>query len=272
MVKNSPGQPTRWHKGKRFVLQIPTTVRNRGSQINGTSHHTSAVGVPIRSSSHSSFPGDKFIQRTADRERVWHARRQINLLEKPVCTDYPTVGGTEYTLGKEVSQDDLYAEAANAYGSSLDRLARAYEADPETRRDLLQDIHLQLWRSFGYFDRRCSLRTWVYRVAHCVATNHVIRQRRTRKRLISIEEIETMPSSGQGELVADRNKALERLSRLIQQLKPPDRQIIVSYLEGMDAASTAEITGISSANVAMKVHRIKNILRRWFHGGESDAG
>jgi len=40
----------------------------------------------------------------------------------------------------------------------------------------------------------------------------------------------------------------------------------------MDANSTAEITGLSASNVAMKVHRIKNILRRWFHEGGFHAG
>jgi RNA polymerase sigma-70 factor (ECF subfamily) len=171
-----------------------------------------------------------------------------------------------------VSQDELYREVTDGYGASLDRLARAYEADPEARLDLLQDIHLQLWRSFAHFDRRCSLRTWVYRVAHNVATGHVVRQRRIRERLVGIEEIESMPSNDQNELAAGQNQALERLSGLIQQLKPLDRQIIISYLEGMDASSTAEITGLSAANVAMKVHRIKNVLKRWFHEGAPHAG
>jgi RNA polymerase sigma-70 factor (ECF subfamily) len=167
-----------------------------------------------------------------------------------------------------VDQDSLYEQAADSFGSSLDRLARAYELDPEMRRDLLQEIHLQLWRSFAYFDQRCSLRTWVYRVAHNVATGHVIRQRRIRERLVSIETIEAMPdSSDQGELAATQTEALDRLSRLIQRLKPLDRQIIVSWLEGMDAASIGELTGLSAANIAMKVHRIKNILRRWFGEG-----
>ena len=62
---------------------------------------------------------------------------------------------------------------------------------------------------------------------------------------------------------------LERLSALIQQLKPLDRQVIISYLEDMEAASIGEITGLSSANVAMRVHRIKNILARRFHEGGS---
>ncbi len=185
---------------------------------------------------------------------------------------YGSVSDRKGSGAEGVSQDDLYQEAADTYGSALDRLARAYEADPETRRDLLQDIHLQLWRSFGHFDGRCSLRTWVYRVAHNVATGHVVRQRRIRKTLATIEEIEAMPSNDQSERVVSEKQALERLSMLIQLLKPLDRQIIISYLEGMDANSTAEITGLSAANVAMKVHRIKTMLKRWFNEGASHAG
>jgi len=170
-----------------------------------------------------------------------------------------------------VSQDSLYERAADTYGSSRDRLARAYELDPEARRDLLQNIHPHLWRSFAYFDLRCSLRTWVYRIAPNVATRYVIRQRRFRNRLVSLENIETMPGSEQVELAANQTQALERLSMLIQRLKPIDRQIIVSYLEGMDASSISEITGLSPADIAMKVHRIKNIMRRWFDEGALHA-
>ena len=151
----------------------------------------------------------------------------------------------------------------DAFGPAVDRLARAYEADPDLRRDLLQDIHLQLWRSFAGFDHRCSTRTWTYRVAHNVATGHVIRQRRKRLPLISLEEIEHLPAQEKPAAQSD----LDRLSQLIQQLKPLDRQIIILYLEEMDAATIGEITGLSPANVAMKIHRIKNILKRWFHEG-----
>jgi RNA polymerase sigma-70 factor, ECF subfamily len=179
------------------------------------------------------------------------------------------VQGIEAITGGSANQDSLYQQAVDAYGSSLGRLARAYELDAEVRRDLLQDIHLQLWRSFASFDQRCSLRTWVYRVAHNVATGHVIRQSRIRNRLVSIEHIESMPGSDgdQVEHSANQAQTLERLSTLIQRLKPLDRQIIVSYLEGMEAGAISEITGLSPANIAMKVHRIKNILRRWFEGG-----
>jgi RNA polymerase sigma-70 factor, ECF subfamily len=169
------------------------------------------------------------------------------------------------------SQDELYRDAADKYGSALERLARAYEVDPEKRRDLIQEIHFQLWRSFQTFDARCSQRTWVYRVAHHVAASHVLRERRIFSNLVSLEELEALPGKDHGQLAADQHLNLERLSMLIQQLKPLDRQVIISYLEGMDAAATAEITGLSSGNVAMRIHRIKNILARRFHQGGSRA-
>ncbi len=172
----------------------------------------------------------------------------------------------------EASQDDLYRDAADKYGSALERLARAYEADPEKRRDLIQEIHFQLWRSFQRFDARCSVRTWVYRVAHHVAASHVLREGRIFSNLVSLEELEMLPDKDQGQFAADQRINLERLSTLIQQLKPLDRQVIISYLEDMDAASIGEITGLSSGNVAMRIHRIKSILARRFREGGSRAG
>ena len=148
----------------------------------------------------------------------------------------------------------------------------AYEADSEKRRDLSQDIHFQLWRSFQRYDARCSLRTWVFRVAHHVAASHVLRERRIFSKLVSLEELEILPDKDPpGQIAMDQRRYLERLSVLIQQLKPLDRQVIVSYLEDLDAVSIGEITGLSPGNVAMRIHRIKNILARRFHEGDGHA-
>lgn len=112
------------------------------------------------------------------------------------------------------------------------------------------------------------MRTWIYRVAHNTATSYVLRQRRrNREALVSIEEIERMPDSRQAESGVEKQQALERVARLIRQLAPLDRQVIVSYLERLDAAETAELTGISARNVATKIHRVKNILARRFQEG-----
>jgi len=163
-------------------------------------------------------------------------------------------------------QDELYAHAVAAYGAALERLARAYEAEADKRNDLLQEIHLALWRSFHVFEDRCSLRTWIYRVAHNAATSYVIRQSRMNSGLTSLEEVEAA-----GEIDhardAERRLALDRIYALIHSLKPLDRQIMLLYLEDMDAPAIAEITGISPGHVRIQVHRIKAILNRRFHEG-----
>jgi RNA polymerase sigma-70 factor, ECF subfamily len=167
------------------------------------------------------------------------------------------------------SQDDLYQQAAATYGDALDRLVRAYELDPERRRDLLQEIHLALWRSFERFEGRCSVRTWIYRIAHNIATSHVIRKRSANTRLMSLEEVEFIPHRGDQFGDADKRMDIERLLQLIHQLRPPDREIMLLYLEDLDAPSIGEIMEMSAVNVRSKIHRIKTILAKRFHtGGE----
>ncbi len=172
-------------------------------------------------------------------------------------------------MGRTERQDELYQEAAREYGAALSRLARAYEADPDLRRDLLQEMHLALWRSFEGFNGRCSLRTWIYRVAHNVATSHVVRQARGRQAsaFLSLEEADAQAVEEDVETSTDRQRALERLFALIQRLDPLERQVIIAYLEGLDAEAIAGITGLSAANTWSKIHRIKQVLVRRFPGG-----
>ncbi len=172
------------------------------------------------------------------------------------------------------TQDNLYRDAAAAYGAALGRLARAWESDPDARQDLLQEMHLALWRSFSSFDGRCSLRTWVYRVAHNAAASYVQRIRRGKTTtLVSLEEVEASGESAsfaalpEADYSVEHAQILERLYALIQKLNPLDRQVILLYLEGIDAASIGEVTGISSSYVATKIHRIKAILSDRFHKG-----
>lgn len=172
----------------------------------------------------------------------------------------------------QLNQDELYGEAAEEYGPAIERLARSYEADPEKRRDLLQEIHLAIWRSFEGFRADCSLRTWVYRVAHNVAASHVVSHQRQRARpQVSLEEIAALPDDRDVHGEIDRQKTLEQLYAFIRQLKPVDRQVILLYLEGMDAASIGEVTGISPGNTATKIHRIKKVLADRFKLGARDG-
>jgi RNA polymerase sigma-70 factor (ECF subfamily) len=159
-------------------------------------------------------------------------------------------------------QNELYQQAAAEFGSALVRLVRVYEADAERQRDLLQDIHFALWRSFSGFAGQCSLRTWIYRVAHNVAISSRLRRRQATT--VSLEDVMEMPASVDVECEAGDGLALERLRALIRRLKPPDDQVMLLYLEDASAETIGEVTGLSSRAVATRIHRLKSLLAEQF--------
>ena len=172
----------------------------------------------------------------------------------------------------DTSQDEWYRRSIAAFGPALERLARGYEADPELRRDLSQDIHVALWRGFAGFAQGCSLRTWVYRVAHNVGASHGLRQRRRANgaALASLEDLAAQADGDNPEHTVGERQALARILGVIARLKPPDAQVMLLYLEDLDAAEIGDITGLSAGAVATRIWRIKAVLARRFQRGERD--
>jgi RNA polymerase sigma-70 factor (ECF subfamily) len=162
-------------------------------------------------------------------------------------------------------QDARYAEAVAQHGAALQRIARAHEADPDRRRDLLQDMHVTLWKSFASFDGRCSLSTWVYRVASNVAATHVGRERRDRAPLVTLDAVDEIPAAADPAAHVEAEAALARLYALIHRLKAPDRQVMLLYLEGLSAEAIGEVTALSPGSIATRISRLKGLLARLFH-------
>jgi RNA polymerase sigma-70 factor (ECF subfamily) len=171
---------------------------------------------------------------------------------------------------QHLTQDQRYAHAAAEFGPALGRLARAYERDPDRQRDLLQEIHFALWRSFESYEGRASIRTWVYRVAHNTAASYVLKDKRARtSHWVDLDHIADAPDPVGSPDSFEETDLLVRLMTLVHTLKPPDRQVMLLYLDDLDAAAIGEITGLSPGAVATKIHRIKAILARRFNATDT---
>ncbi len=165
-------------------------------------------------------------------------------------------------------QDLLYQQALAAHESELVRVAAGYERDPAKRPDLLQDIHLAIWRSMAVFKEQCSLRTWVYRVAHNVGATHVQRNMRPAERNhTDLDALALHIDESTDVACSDRQLDFARVMQFIHSLGPLDREVMLLYLEGIDAATSSDITGLSVRNIATKIHRIKHLLGTMFNSG-----
>jgi RNA polymerase sigma-70 factor (ECF subfamily) len=168
------------------------------------------------------------------------------------------------------TQDLRYRQAAEAYARDIARFVAGYERDPARRHDLLQDVHLALWRSMAAFEGQCSLRTWVYRVAHNVGVSHVQRSVSAREgEHVSLDEAAARADDQADITLLDRRLDLDKVLALVHALAPLDREVMLLYLEDLDAATIGEITGLSARNIATKIHRLKAALARRLETGGS---
>jgi RNA polymerase sigma factor (sigma-70 family) len=172
----------------------------------------------------------------------------------------------------KTAQDARYLGAARQHGAMIERLARGYEADPELRRDLVQEIHAALWRSFAIFEGQCAEKSWVHRIAHNVGVSHMMTGRRRRKLpLVGLEQIEELPGSDDPEQSAGARSLSDRLLATIHRLAPADRQVMLLYLEDLTAAEIGEVTGLSASAVAVRIHRLKALLAEPYRAEEKRA-
>ncbi|MFC5580822.1 RNA polymerase sigma factor [Rhodanobacter terrae] len=142
------------------------------------------------------------------------------------------------------------------------KVACLYSRSATDREDLVQEISVQLWRSFGGYDEaRAKFSTWMYRIALNVAISQARRERWSEASRFEPLEAHHLETVGGGEPIAEPDERLQAMYTFIGQLDPLNRALILLYLEDRSYTEIAEILGISETNVATKISRIKQKMR-----------
>lgn len=159
-----------------------------------------------------------------------------------------------------------FLDLVNAHPGVMHRLCRVYAADVEDRRDLWQQIMLQLWKSYPSYDGRASFSTWMFRVALNAALMHC-RGRSRRPPTIALDDPAFHPPAAPDRAPPDD---VHHLYAAIAELAPIDRAVAVLKLEDRALQEIAEITGLSAGAVSVRLVRITEKLRRAL-GVEDDS-
>ena len=132
-----------------------------------------------------------------------------------------------------------------------------YAQDKEDLADLYQETVYNLWKSYGTFENRSSFGTWVYRIA----LNTCISFMRKEKNIPEIVSL-TPAEADRSEEWDETQAMLKQMYRLINRLGQLEKSIILLYLEEKSYEEISEITGLTVTNVATKLNRIKEKLRK----------
>ena len=142
----------------------------------------------------------------------------------------------------------------------IKRIASSHEAQPSLLEDLMQDIYFAIWRALPSFRGDSSLRTFVARIATNRAVTHVAR---AVKSPASLELHEDIPAPGDNpERQAIALNRGERLASAVRSLPLAYRQPAMLALEGLTPTEMAEVLGITTNAVSIRMSRAKALLRR----------
>lgn len=158
-------------------------------------------------------------------------------------------------------RQERFAALLDQHRRILYKVAGTYARSAHDRQDLVQEMAVQLWRSFDRYDPSLRFSTWTYRIALNVAISWFRSETRKARTFVpaddAVLEVAASPNDS-----AALEEALSALWEAIDGLDALDRALVVLYLDGQSHEAIAEVLGISRTNVGTKINRIKQRLRR----------
>ena len=145
------------------------------------------------------------------------------------------------------------------------RICSVYAYDDEDRKDLFQEVLVNIWKSMPSFKANASIGTWMFRVTLNVCLRIQAKQSKKKKQFVNMDSVELSMYAGH-EASSDERPELQQMRACIKKLNEADKAVITLYLEELAYKEIAEITGLTENHVAVKIKRIKNKLLNCING------
>lgn len=128
-----------------------------------------------------------------------------------------------------------------------------YAGDDQPISDLYQEVVINLWKAYPNFRGESKQSTWIYRIALNTCVTFF---RRSKNKPAYVDITMDVPD------IPDNNDEIKELYRLINKLGNIERALVLLYLDEKSYKEISEITGLTATNVATKLGRIKEKLRK----------
>ena len=160
------------------------------------------------------------------------------------------------------SRSDNFISVVQSHKGIIYKIANSYCKDPEDRKDLVQEVILQLWNSFDKYRDQFKYSTWIYRIALNTAISFYRKQRRRTEASSPFSDEILFIANPLNDIETDEKLLL--LQKFIFELRQLDKALMLLYLDEKSYKEIADVMGISESNVATKISRIKIILKEKF--------
>ena len=155
----------------------------------------------------------------------------------------------------EMKLKEEFVELVTRYKDVIFKVCYIY-AEKDDIEDYYQEVLIQIWRSIPKFRGESSVLTWIYKISLNTCISY------TRKKPKNIVNQDPILEVHLYENDIEKRLQIDELYFLINRLNKLEKAVILLWLEGRDYEEIASIVGISKANVAVKINRIKEKLKK----------
>jgi len=162
-------------------------------------------------------------------------------------------------LNRDQKHKKAFIERVMKHQGIIHKVCHIYCDNDDDRKDLFQEIMINLWKSFPSYRGDAAFSTWMYKVSLNIAIQQ-LRESDKRKEYATLPGEFDKMSHQDSESLPDREMKL--LKTAINRLNKVEKAIIMLYLEGKGNEEISEIIGISQNYVRVKMTRIRTKLTR----------
>lgn len=161
-----------------------------------------------------------------------------------------------------MARDELFKEALRENDKMIIRLCNHFFGPGENAKDAHQEILLKIWLNIEKFRNESQLKTWIYRIAVNVCLTLLSSAKRKTSLFVRFSKSAYNTSYENESFYSDDETKTQFLRNYLNNLNAADRVLVSLYLEDFDTKEMSEITGLSESNVRVRIHRIKNEIRK----------
>lgn len=159
-------------------------------------------------------------------------------------------------------ETELFAHFVDRYSHQIYSLIVKIVRSREDAEEMAQDVFVKAFQVLGSFKGDCKFSSWLYRIAYNIAISAT---RKKKHEFLYIEEqtINNVLDEKIEEALeeCDNAEQLLKLRKAVELLSPDERGVItLFYMDEHSIEEVSSITGISVANVKVKLHRIRKKL------------
>jgi RNA polymerase sigma-70 factor (ECF subfamily) len=176
----------------------------------------------------------------------------------------------ELVAGALRGSQDAYRELVKRFERPVYSLVLRMVQDPAAAEDLAQEVFLKAFRRLASYDPQWKLSSWLFKIAHNTAIDHLRRGAPETVPLEAEEEgrggLAAVLADGSAEdprAAAERRDLARSLERAIARLRPEYRQaVLMFYAHGASYQDICEVTGLPLGTVKTNLHRARGELAR----------